>query len=53
MIVNIDQHWGRAASSLGYAIMLAIAEYDNGDLSLGAFQATLRELAQPAGVRAD
>lgn len=53
VIVNIDQQEDRGASSLGYAIMLAIAGYDNDDLSLGAFQDTLRELAQPAAVRAE
>lgn len=53
VIVNIDQRGERGASSLGYAIMLAIAEYDNDDLSLDAFQNTLRELAQPAAVRAE
>jgi hypothetical protein len=53
VILNIDQRGDRGASSLGYAIMLAIAEYDNGDLLLDAFQATLRELGQPVAVSAE
>lgn len=53
VIVNIDQRGERGASALGYSIMLAIAEYDNEDLSLNAFQDTLRGLAQPAAVRAE
>ncbi len=51
VIVNIDQRGDRRASTLGYAIMLTIAESDNDDLSLEAFQDTLRGLAQPVAAR--
>lgn len=51
VIANIDQRGDQGASSLGYSIMLAIAEFDNDDLSLDDFRDTLRDLVQPTSVR--
>lgn len=44
-IWNIDQHGDRQATELGYSIMLALAEYDSGVLSLPEFQLELQALA--------
>lgn len=44
-IWNIDQHGDRQAAELGFSIMLALAEYDSGVLSLPEFQSELRAFA--------
>lgn len=44
-IWNIDQHGDRQAAELGYSIMLALAEYDSGVLSLPEFQRELQLLS--------
>ena len=46
-IWTIDQHGDREATELGYSIMLALAEYDSGVLSLPEFQRELLVLAAP------
>ena len=51
VIVNIDQRGEHWASSLGYSIMLAIAELDNADISLDTFQDALQVLILPSAVR--
>jgi hypothetical protein len=44
-ILNIDHRDDSDAAELGYSIMLALAEYDSGVLTLPEFQRELRELA--------
>jgi hypothetical protein len=44
-ILSIDQHGDREAAELGYSIMLALAEFDSGVLSLPEFQRELLALA--------
>ena len=43
-ILSIDQHGDREATELGYSIMLALAEYDSGVLSLPEFHRELLAL---------
>ncbi|MFT4041409.1 MAG: hypothetical protein QM692_24715 [Thermomicrobiales bacterium] len=43
-ILNIDQYGEPAASDLGYAVMLALAEFDSGVLTLAEFRQELSAL---------
>ncbi|MFT4036836.1 MAG: hypothetical protein QM692_01550 [Thermomicrobiales bacterium] len=52
VIWNIEQRGEQAAARLGYAIMLAIAEFDDDVLTRERFQNALRQLAEPAAISA-
>lgn len=51
--MNFDQRGEREVCSVGYSRMLAISNYENNEISLGAFQDISRELAWLIVVRVE